>query len=168
MLVDGRSVVIFSVRVQDFGTDMMQMISRLEEKSNLKFSITRKILLAETGIFEQVLSVLSGGGTIVKVLSQTERREVISRKAHIISKNDGKTIVRASSYFFVRNLPKKFVNSVRRRKRGIGSIIIEYELETFRKIIKIGYDSNSDTIFKEYYILFKGKVAIHVKEYLMI
>jgi len=161
-------VVVVSVRVRDFGTNMMRTISELEEKSNLKFSVTKKILLAETGIFEQVLSILSGGETIVKVLRQTEGREVISREAHIISKNDGKTIVKARSYFFVRNLPKKFVNKVRGRQRGIGSIILEYELETFRKIIKIGYDSNSDTIFREYYILYKSRVAIHVKENLMI
>jgi chorismate-pyruvate lyase len=158
-------VVVVSVMVRDFGTHMMQKISELEEKSNLKLSVTKKILLAESGTVEQILSILMGTETTVKVLRQTENREIISREAYIISKKDGKTLLTARSYFLVRNLPKKFVDKVRRKQRGIGNIIADFELETFRKIIKIGYDSYSESIFKVYQILYKGKVAIEIVEY---
>ena len=157
-------LAIVSVMVRDSGTRMIQKICELEEKSHIKLSVTKKILLAETGIVEQILSILSGAETTVKVLKQTEDQEFISRDAYIITKHDGTTLLRAKSYFFVSNLPKKFVDKVRRRQSGIGNIIVDSELETFRKIIKIGYDSNSDTIFKVYNILYRGKVAIEIRE----
>lgn len=157
-------LVIFSVMVRDSGTRMIQKISELEKKSHVKLSVTKKILLAETGFVEQILSVLSGVETTVKVLKQTEDRDFISRDVYIITKQDGKILLRAKSYFFLSNLPEKFVDKVRRRRSGIGNIIVDSELETFRKIIKIGYDSNSDTIFKVYQILHMGKVAIEIRE----
>jgi len=157
-------LAIISVMVKDSGTPMIQKIAELEEKSRIKLSVTKKILLAETGTVEQILSILSGKETTVKVLKQIEDREFISRDAYIITKQDGTTLLRARSYLFVSNLPKKFVDKVRRKKGGIGNIIVDSELETFRKIIKIGYDSNSDTIFKVYYVLHRGKVAIEIRE----
>ena len=42
-------MVIVSVVVRDFGSHMLQKISELENKSNIKLPVTKKILLAETG-----------------------------------------------------------------------------------------------------------------------
>ena len=158
-------MVAISVMVRDSGTCIMQKISELEVKSERKLSIMKKILLAETGNVEQILSILTGAETIVTVLKQTECREVIRREVNIISKSNRKILVRATSLFFLRNLPKVFVNKVRQREKGIGNILVDIQLETFRKIIKIGYDSNSDTVFKVYQILYRGRVAIEIKEY---
>ena len=158
-------MVIISVGVRDFGSHMLQKISELEKKSDLKLAITKKILLAETGTVEQILSILTNSETEVNILKQTEDRELIIRDVCIVSKKDGKTLVNAQSCFFLANLPRDIINQVRRKNLGIGNIIIDHELETFRKIIKIGYNSKSDSIFRVYHIIHRGKVAIQIREY---
>jgi chorismate-pyruvate lyase len=158
-------MVIVSVGVRDFGSHMLQKISELERKSNLNLTITKKILLAETGTVEQILSILTNSETEVNILKQTEDRELIIRDVCIVSKKDGETLVNAQSRFFLANLPREIIIQVRRKNLGIGNIIIDNELETFRKIIKIGYNSKSDSIFRVYHIIHRGKVAIQIKEY---
>ena len=158
-------MVIVSVGVRDFGSHMLQKISELEKKSDLKLAITKKILLAETGTVEQILSILTNSETGVNILKQTEDRELIIRDVCIVSKKDGETLVNAQSRFFLANLPRDIINQVRRKNLGIGNIIIDHELETFRKIIKIGYNSKSDSIFRVYHIIHRGKVAIQIREY---
>ena len=158
-------MVIISVGVRDFGSHMLQKISELEKKSDLKLAITKKILLAETGTVEQILSILTNSETEVNILKQTEDRELIIRDVCIVSKKDGETLVNAQSRFFLANLPRDIINQVRRKNLGIGNIIIDHELETFRKIIKIGYNSKSDSIFRVYHIIHRGKVAIQIREY---
>jgi chorismate-pyruvate lyase len=158
-------MVIVSVLVKDFGSHMLQKISELEKKSNLKLPVTKKILLAETGTVEQILSILTNSETVVKVLKQTEEGELILRNASIVSKKTGETLVNAKSRFFLANLPRNIINEIRRKNLSIGNIIIGYELETFRKIIKIGYNSKSNSTFRIYHIIHHGKVAIEIREY---
>jgi chorismate-pyruvate lyase len=158
-------MVIISVGVRDFGSHMLQKISELEKKSDLKLPITKRILLAETGTVEQILSILTNSETGVSILKQTEDRELIIRDVCIVSKKDGETLVNARSRFFLANLPRDIINQVRRKNLGIGNIIVGHELETFRKIIKIGYNSKSDSIFRVYHIIHRGKVAIQIREY---
>ena len=158
-------MVIVSVGVRDFGSHMLQKISELEKKSNLKLPVTKKILLAETGTIEQILSILTNSETVVNVLKQTEDGELILRNACIVSKKTGETLVNATSRFFLANLPRYIIKQIRRKNLGIGNIIIGYELETFRKIIKIGYNSESNSIFRIYHIIYQGKVAIEIREY---
>jgi chorismate-pyruvate lyase len=158
-------MVVVSVLVKDFGSHMLQKISELEKKSDLKLHITKRILLAETGTVEQILSILTNSETGVSILKQTEDRELIIRDVCIVSKKDGEILVNARSRFFLANLPRDIINQVRRKNLGIGNIIIGHELETFRKIIKIGYNSKSDSIFRVYHIIHRGKVAIQITEY---
>jgi chorismate-pyruvate lyase len=158
-------MVVVSVLVKDFGSHMLQKISELEKKSNLKLPVTKKILLAETGTIEQILSILTNSETAVNVLKQTEDGELILRNACIVSKKTGETLVNAKSRFFLANLPRNIIKQIRKKNLGIGNIIIGYELETFRKIIKIGYNSESNSIFRIYHIIHQGKVAIEIREY---
>lgn len=158
-------MVVVSVLVKDFGSHMIQKISELEKKSNLKLPVTKKILLAETGTVEQILSILTNSETVVNVLKQTEDGKLILRNACIVSKKTGETLVKAKSRFFLANLPRNIINQIRRKNLGIGNIIIGYELETFRKIIKIGYNSESNSIFRMYHIIYQRKVAIEIREY---
>jgi len=158
-------MVVVSVVVKDFGSHMLQKITELEKKSNLKLPVTKKILLAETGTIEQILSILTNSETMVNVLKQTEDGELILRNVGIVSKKTGETLVNAKSRFFLANLPTNIIKQIRRKNLGIGNIIIGYELETFRKIIKIGYNSESNSIFRIYYMMYKGRVAIEIREY---
>jgi chorismate-pyruvate lyase len=158
-------MVIVSVGVKDFGSHMLQKISELERKSNLKIPVTKKILLAETGTVEQILSILTNSETGVNIVKQAEDHDLIIRDVCIVSKKDGETLVKARSSFFLANLPRDIINQIRRKNMGIGNIIIGHELETFRKIIKIGYNSKSNSIFRVYHIIYHRKVAIQIREY---
>jgi chorismate-pyruvate lyase len=158
-------MVIVSVGVKDFGSHMLQKISELERKSNLKLPVTKKILLAETGTVEQILSILTNSETGVKIVKQAEDRELIIRDVCIVSKKDGQTLIKARSLFFLANLPRDIINQIRSKNLGIGNIIIGHELETFRKIIKIGYNSKSNSIFRVYHIIHHRRVAIQIMEY---
>jgi chorismate-pyruvate lyase len=157
-------MVIVSVVVRDFGSHMLQKISELENKSNIKLPVTKKILLAETGTVEQILSILTNSETIVNVRKQTEDLELILRDVIITNKKTGETLANARSRFFLANIPGDIINQIKRKNIGIGNIIIEHELETFRKIIKIGFNSKSNSIFRVYQIIHHGKVAIEIKE----
>lgn len=158
-------MAIVSVLVKDFGGHMLQKISELEEKSNLKLPVTKKILLAETGTVEQTLSILTNSETAVNILKQIEYSGVILRNVSIVSKKTGETLVNAKSRFFLANLPRNIINQIKRRNISIGNIIIGLELETFRKIIKIGYNPKSNSTFRIYHIIHHGKVAIEIREY---
>ena len=100
----------------------------------------------------------------MNVLKQTENRELILRDVCIDSKKTGETLVKARSRFFLTNIPGDIINQIKRKNLGIGNIIIRHELETFRKIIKIGYNSKSNSIFRVYHIIHHGKVAIEIME----
>jgi chorismate-pyruvate lyase len=124
-----------------------------------------KLLLAETGTLEQTLSILSNSEIQVSVSEQKEEGKLIHRDALILRKKTGETLVTAKSRFFVANLPSVMVRQLRKRNLGIGSIITRNQIETFRKIVKIGYNSNSSSVFRYYKIIHHGKVAIEIKEH---
>jgi len=152
----------------DFGSMMLQKISQLESKSGVKLGVVQKILLAETGTVEQVLSIMTGAAVAVKVVQQQESMRLITRESLISSKETGKALIRAYSKIFPSYLPAKVVNQIKQKQSGIGTIIYSFGLETFRKIIEVGYDPKSRTAFRRYRITYKNKVAFEIKEELLI
>ena len=142
---------------------MLAKFDELEKKSGIRLEIPQKILLAETGTLEQVLSVLAGESVEVKVVEQKETRGVITR-ASTVSTNSGRLLVKAQSRIFTRNIPRKVAQLVRARDYGIGSIIQSLELETFRKITEIGYEPHSANLFRKYRITIGGKVGFEIRE----
>jgi len=152
-----------SFRNKDFGSAMLAKFAELEKKSGIRLEIPQKILLAETGTLEQVLSVLAGESVEVKVVEQKETRGVITR-ASTVSTNSGRLLVKAQSMIFTRNIPRKVAQLVRARDYGIGSIIQSLELETFRKITEIGYEPHSANLFRKYRITIGGKVGFEIRE----
>ena len=157
-------MVVVSIRVEDFGSQMLQRISQLENRLNVKLSLFERILLAETGTVEQVLSILTNSETQIKILKQKESNEVIEREAYIINKKTGKKLVYARSSIIRSNLPYEIISQIKRKDIGIGTIITNSELETFRKILKIGYNSKTRSVFRIYQIIYKGKVGFEIKE----
>ena len=157
-------MVVDSIDIEDFGSHMLEIISELENKLNVKLDLFEKILLAETGTIEQVLSILTNSEIVVKILKQKESRELIKREVKIINKKTGKKLVYARSNIISSNLPKEIIRQIRRKDVGIGSIITTSELETFRKILRIGYNSKTKSVFRIYQIIYKGKVGFEIKE----
>ena len=157
-------MVVISISTEDFGIYLLQRISDLENTSNIKLSLFEKILLAETGTVEQVLSILTNSETQVKILKQKESNEGIEREAYIINKKTGKKLVYARSSIIRSNLPDEIISQIKRKDMSIGTIITNSELETFRKILKIGYNSKTRSVFRIYQIIYKGKIGFEIKE----
>ena len=157
-------MVVVSINVEDFGSHMLQSISELESRLNINLPLFEKILLVETGTVEQVLSILTNSETDVKILKQKESYKLIQREIHIINKKTGEKLAYAKSNIIPSNLPHEIIMQIKRKYHGIGTIIISSELETFRKILKIGYNSKTRSVFRIYQIMYRGKVAFEIKE----
>ena len=150
----------------DLGSFMLQKISELERRSGMRLGLAQKILLAETGTTEQVLSILTGSAIRVKVVEQTENGKTISRRSVIMNEADG-VLIRAHSKVFVYNLPKRIARQIKQKQLGIGTIIANSHLETFRKIIEVGYDPGNRWVFRRYQIIYRKKIAFEIKEELV-
>ena len=151
----------------DFGSLMLQKISELESRSGVRLGLAQKLLLAETGTVEQVLSILAGSPVAVKVVQQKENAKTIARESLITSKSTGRVLIRAQSKVFTAGLPAKLVSQIKGKKAGIGTIIQDFGLETFRKITEVGYNPDSKSVFRKYRIIHKGKVAFEIREELV-
>ncbi|AFU59063.1 hypothetical protein Ngar_c21320 [Candidatus Nitrososphaera gargensis Ga9.2] len=150
----------------DFGSFMLQKIAELEARSGIQLGLAQKILLAETGTVEQVLSILTNSTIRVKVLEQKENARTITRQS-IITNDAGRVLIKAHSKVFKRNLPAKVVSQIKRKESGIGTIIATHGLETFRKIVQVGYDPVSKSVFRKYQIICRKKVAFEIREELV-
>ncbi|HEX2471203.1 MAG TPA: hypothetical protein VHJ59_00485 [Nitrososphaera sp.] len=150
----------------DFGSFMLQNIFELERRSGIKLGLAQKTLLAETGTIEQVLSILTGSAVRVNIVEQRENEKTISRRSVILT-DAGRVLIRAHSKIFVCNLPRKIALQIRQKQLGIGTIIANSHLETFRKIIEVGYDPVNRLIFRRYQIIYRKKVAFEIREELV-
>ena len=145
---------------------MLQNIFELEQRSGVKLGLAQKTLLAETGTIEQVLSILTGSEVRVNIVEQRENEKEISRESVILNDTD-KVLIRAHSKIFVRNIPRKIARQIRQKQLGIGTIITNLHLETFRKIIEVGYDPVNRSVFRRYQIIYKKRVAFEIREELV-
>ena len=157
-------VVVIPINTDDFGIHMLQRISYLQNISNIKLRMVEKILLAETGTLEQVLTILTNSEVAIKILKQKEYHELIKREARIFNKKTGKNLVYATSNIYPCNLPEEIIRQIKQKHLSLGSIITNYQLETFRKILEIGYNSKTRSVFRIYHIIHKGKVIFKIKE----
>ena len=157
-------MVVIPINIEDFGTYMLQRISDLENTSNIKLGLFEKIVLAETGTLEQVLSILTNSEVVIRILKQKEGRRLIKRDVRIINKKTGENLVYATSNIVPYNLPDEIVRQIKQKHLSIGSIIAHSQLEIFRKILKIGYNSKTGSLFRMYQIVYKGKVSFTIKE----
>lgn len=166
MPMDTHPVAGTILKKGDFGSFMLRKIAELEDKFGIRLGLAQKILLAETGTVEQVLSILTGSTIRVRVVEQKENIRTISRQS-LIMNDAGKVLIRAYSKVFTRNLPAKVVSQLKRKESGIGTIIASSGLETFRKIVAVGYDAASRSVFRKYQIIYRKKVAFEITEELV-
>jgi chorismate-pyruvate lyase len=150
----------------ELGSLMLQNIFELERRSGIKLELAQKTLLAETGTIEQILSILTGAAVRVNIVEQRENKKIISRDSILLNDAD-KVLIRAHSKIFVYNLPRKIASQIRQKQLGIGTILANSHLETFRKIIEVGYDSVNRSVFRKYRIIYRKKVAFEIMEELV-
>jgi chorismate-pyruvate lyase len=147
----------------DFGSSMLQKISELERKSGIRLELAQKTLLVDNCTTEQVLSVLTGSAVRVNVVDQSENETTISRESVILDDAD-RVLIRAHSKIYICNLPRKIAYHIRQKQLGIGTIIANSQLETFRRIIEIDYDPVSRSVFRRYQIIYRKNVAVEIRE----
>lgn len=148
----------------DFGNLMLRKISKLESRSGIKLNMKQKILLIEIGTVEQMLSIITCSPVRVKVVDQKENKGIITRESVIITRDTKDIFVHAISQIFTSNLPPTIIRKIKRKRVGIGTIIHDLHLETFRRIIEIGYEPKSRLLFRRYQIIYKKKVAFEIRE----
>ncbi|MGZ5485796.1 MAG: hypothetical protein ACXWFB_07800, partial [Nitrososphaeraceae archaeon] len=107
----------------------------------MKLNSVEKILLMNTGTTEQLLQILSNSLTKIVIMQQAEKNNIITRKINIISKDREQILASASSTIYLKNLPNKIIYEIRKGEKGIGMIILENKLETYKRITEIGYNS---------------------------
>lgn len=166
MPVDNDPMARTILKKDDYGSFMLQKIAELERRSGIRLGMAKKILLAETGTIEQVLSILTGSSVMVRVVEQKENARTITRQSLIVD-DAGRVLIRAQSKVFTRILPAKVVSQIKRQESGIGYIIASSGLETFRKIVELGYDPAGRSVFRKYQIIYRKKVAFEIREELV-
>jgi len=150
-------------RKADFGSAMLEEITRLEKQYGVKLGLMHKVLLAETGTVEQLLSILTGAKISVKVLRQEKNKGIVFRES-VISSGTGKVLIQAHSKIFTRNIPARVARLIDAQRQGIGTILQDCRMETFRRITEIGYDTEARHVFRKYQILFKKRIAFEITE----
>lgn len=163
ILADTHHVTRTILKKGDFGSLMLQKIAELEARSGVLLGLAQKVLLAETGTVEQVLSILTGSTVRVKVVEQKENAKTITRQS-LIMNEAGRVLIRARSKVFICNLPAKVVSQIKRQKFGIGTIITDFRLETFRNIVQVGYNPANRAVFRKYQIICRKKIAFEIME----
>jgi chorismate-pyruvate lyase len=149
---------MFIINVKS-NSNILNDILKLEKRSNIKLNSFEKILLINNGTTEQFLQILSNSLTKIIIMQQTEKNNIITRKINIITKYQGKILAVANSTIYLKNLPNKIKYEIRKGEKGIGMIILENKLETYKRITEIGYNSKESYIYRKYKLL-SGKHII--------
>lgn len=143
---------------------ILKDILKLEKASNIKLNSFEKILLINTGTTEQMLQVLSNSLTEIVILQQTEKNNIITRKINIISNERKKVLVSASSIIYLKNLPNKIIDEIRKGEKGIGMILLENKVENYKRIMEIGYNSRDSFIYRKYVLLSRKHIISKIVE----
>lgn len=140
-------------------------ISKLEDMCKIKFNILEKILLVNNGTTEQILRVLLNTSTKLKIIRQNESKNILRRESQIIT-SDGRNnvLILANSKIYLKRIPTKIIAELRLGHEGIGMIIIKHKIETYKKIIKIGYNLEKNSIFRIYRVSYKNKNICEINE----
>ena len=154
---------MFIINVKSNST-ILNDILKLEKRSSIKLNSFEKILLMNNGTTELFLQILSNSLTKLVIIQQIEKNNIITRKINIITKDRGKILAEAKSTIYLKNLPNKIKYEIRRGEKGIGIIILENKLETYKRIIEIGYNSSDSIIYRKYVLLSKNHIVSKIVE----
>ncbi len=146
----------------DFGKEMLLQLQELEKQSNIKLTESHKILLAEIGTVEQILSILLDSPVTVEVKKQVVNNYKIEREVVLRAKNND--LIHATTEIDVRAMPSGVVADIKEGKLGIGTIITKHKLETFRRIVEVGYDSTRNIVYRVYEILYGAEPKFRIRE----
>ncbi len=148
----------------DFGREMLLRLKQLEKRSKIKLNKSQKIVIAEIGTVEQVLSILLDSPITVKVKKQVIKNGVIEREVLLRKERPKDDLIHAVTQIHTDGLPNDVIADIKSGKLGIGTIISKYGLETFRRIVEVGYDPRKRIVYRIYEILYRGEPKFRIRE----
>jgi chorismate-pyruvate lyase len=123
------------------------------------------IVIMQNGILESILQLLVRNDIEVIVLRQSTFGSVIRRKICVRRKIGGELVMHAESRIKTKNLPISLLEGIVKGEMGIGSLIENLRVETFRNIKDIGFDRSQRAIYRIYDVYIRKQRAITIKEY---
>jgi chorismate-pyruvate lyase len=150
-----------SIKIDSGSDGILPLLRELEAKACIRLSLAEKILLAEIGTVEQMLSIILDDNVTVKVIEQREYNGTMERVVNLVGEEP---IIVAKSTIDTTVLPEQVVEDIRAKRLGLGSILGRHRLETYRSILELGYEGSTDTIYRVYDIIYKGVKAFTIRE----
>lgn len=142
-----------------------QVLIQLEVESQKSIPILLLVVLFQKGTLESLLQVILKNDIEVDVRLQKKFGSLLYRKVQIRSRLNGTSIVYATSKIMTKNLPEALLDRIIEGKEGVGSIIEDLKIETFRKIKVIGYSKKERALYRIYDIYIHRRLAITITEY---
>lgn len=140
-------------------------LAKTEAKLKRKIPLPLVIVIIQNGVLESILQLLAGSETEIIVLRQRESGSVLYRKICVKKKLDGLVIMHAESKIKTKYLPITLRDKIIGGEGGIGSLIENLRIETFKQIKNIGFDRRRMEIYRIYDIYIRRQLAITIKEY---
>lgn len=140
-------------------------LAKTEAKLKRKIPLPLVIVIIQNGVLESILQLLAGSETEIIVLRQRESGSVLYRKICVKKKLDGLVIMHAESKIKTKYLPITLRDKIIGGEGGIGSLIENLKIETFKQIKNIGFDRRRMEIYRIYDIYIRRQLAITIKEY---
>jgi chorismate-pyruvate lyase len=138
---------------------------KAEAKLGFKIPPLLLFIIIQNGVLESILQMLVRNAIEVNVLSQRESGSVLYRKICVRKKPDDVVIMHAESRIETKDLPIVLLDGIFEGKKGIGTLIENLRIETFRGIKNIGFDRRQRAIYRIYDIYIRTRLAITIKEY---
>ena len=88
----------------------------------------------------------------------------LSRHVELMGQNTHRHYLSANSTFAIEHLPGKIRQDLEAMNIGIGEILRECGLETYRKIVAFGVTDAKDKIWRDYLIYIDGKPVVKIRE----
>jgi chorismate-pyruvate lyase len=123
------------------------------------------VVIIQNGVLESILQLLVRNDIEVIIQSQKRSGSVLYRKICVRMKLEGLVIMHAESKIETKNLPPVLLDRIIEGEKGIGSLIENLRIETFRHIKNIGFDRRQKAIYRIYEIYIRKQLAITIKEY---
>ena len=140
-------------------------LAKTEAKLKRKIPLPLVVVIIQNGVLESILQLLAGNDTEIIVLRQRASGSVLYRKICVKKKLDGLVIMHAESKIKTKYLPITLRDKIIGGEGGIGSLIENLRIETFRQIKNIGFDRRRREIYRIYDIYIRRQLAITIKEY---
>lgn len=92
-------------------------------------------------------------------------RCLLSRSVHLVGDQSQRLFAHAQTYLDTALLPHPVAEQLLAGRIGVGEIIRESGLETYREIKRIGFSADDSELWRCYRILFNQKAVMQITEY---